>query len=98
MAEPGFWMVMVCVLVTPTVTVPKLTLAGTTEMSGCTPVPLSEIVASELVAVLATTMVPVTGPVAAGAKRVASEKLWPGVRVTAPEKPRTLNPAPVEVT
>lgn len=33
-AVPGFFTVMVCVLVTPTVTLPKLTLVGTTEICG----------------------------------------------------------------
>jgi hypothetical protein len=91
-------MVMVCVFVTPTVTFPKLTLPGTTAISGCTPVPLSEIVAGELVAVLTTVMLPVALPAAAGAKLAASERLCPAARVTPPAKPVTLNPVPVEIT
>ena len=38
-------MVTVCVLATPVVTLPKLTLPGITDISGCMPVPASEIVA-----------------------------------------------------
>jgi hypothetical protein len=46
-ALPGLLTVTVWVLVTPTGTLPKLTLEGVTEISGCTPVPLSEIVIDE---------------------------------------------------
>ena len=83
-------MVSVWVLVTPTVTLPKLTLAGITEICGCTPLPLSEIVAGELVALLATLRLPVALPAAAGAKLTVSVKLWPAARVTAPGKPLTV--------
>lgn len=74
-AEPGFWTVMVCVFVTPVITLPKLTLDGTTEIDGCTPVPLSEIVVGELVAVLTTLMLPETLPAAVGAKLTLRERL-----------------------
>jgi hypothetical protein len=97
-AEPGFCTVMVCVFVTPVITLPKLTLEGTTEINGCTPVPPSEIVVGELVAVLTTLMVPVTLPAAIGAKLTLSERLWPAASVTPLEKPLTLNPLPVELT
>jgi len=33
-----------------------------------------------------------------GANLTASETLWPGARVVAPEKPLTLNPEPAAVT
>lgn len=85
-------------LVTPTVTLPKLTLEGMTEICGCTPVPLKEVVAGELVAVLTTLMLPEIAPVAAGAKFAESERLWPAVRVTAPGNPVTLKPPPVATT
>jgi hypothetical protein len=61
-------------------------------------VPLKEIVAGELVALLTTLILPATAPVAAGAKLALSAKLWPAARVTVPEKPVTLNPAPVAAT
>jgi len=48
-AVPGFRMVSVCVLVTPTVTLPKLMLVGITVICGCTPVPLRETTAGEFV-------------------------------------------------
>jgi hypothetical protein len=97
-AVPGFRIVRVWVLVTPTVTFPKLMLEGMTEIWGCTPVPLNEIVAGELVAVLTTLMLPATAPVAAGEKLALSGKLWPAARVTALENPVTLNPVPVAAT
>jgi hypothetical protein len=74
-AEPGFCTVIVCVLVTPTATFPKATLEGITVTRGFTPVPLTGIVASELVAVLTTLTLPETLPVAAGANLTVSEKL-----------------------
>ena len=97
-AVPGLLIVTVWVLVTPTVTLPKLTLAGITEIRGCTPLPVTEIVVGELVALLTKLILPVALPAVAGAKPTVSEKLWPAARVTAPAKPLTLNPAPVMVT
>jgi hypothetical protein len=61
-------------------------------------VPLKEIVAGELVALLTTLILPATAPVAAGAKLALSAKLWPAARVTVPGKPVTLNPAPIAAT
>ena len=60
--------------------------------------PLRGIVVGELVAVLTTFRLPETLPVAVGANLTASERLWPGARVAAPEKPLTLNPGPAAVT
>ena len=82
-------------LVTPTVTLPKLTLAGIKEICGCTALPPSEIVVGELVALLTKLRLPVALPTVAGAKLTVSEKLWPAARVTAPLKLLTVNPAPV---
>src|SRR5215471_12708555 len=97
-AEPEFCTMTVDVFVTPITTFPKLTLEGVTAMSGCTPAPLNNTADGELVAVLATLRVPETLPTAAGVNATTSESAWPGVRVTAPEKPLTLNPAPVQAT
>jgi len=91
-------MVSVCVPVAPTVMLPKLTLEGVTESCGCVPVPLKEIVEGELVAVLTTLMLPATAPTVAGAKLAVSGRLCPAASVTPPEKPATLNPAPVAAT
>ena len=84
LAVPGLLIVNVCVLVTPTVTLPKLTLAGTTEIIGCTPLPLSEITAGELVALLTTLRLPDAIPGVVGAKLTVSGRLWPAARVSAP--------------
>ena len=62
------------------------------------PVPLNEIVAGELVAVLTTLMLPATAPVVAGAKLAVSGKLCPAASVTPVEKPVTLNPTPAAAT
>src|SRR5258708_39774227 len=62
------------------------------------PVPLNEIIAGELVAVLTTLMLPATAPVVVGAKLAVSGKLWPAASVTPAEKPVTLNPAPAAAT
>jgi len=62
------------------------------------PVPLNEIVAGELVAVLTTLMLPASTPVVVGAKLAVSGKLWPAASATPAEKPVTLNPAPAAAT
>ncbi len=74
---------------------PKLRLAGVTAICGWTPVPLSEIVAGELEALLTTLRLPVALSAEAGAKLTVSVRLWPAARVMAPGKPLTVNPAPV---
>jgi hypothetical protein len=58
-ALPGLETVRVWELLTPTVTLLNDTLAGTTEIPGCTPVPLRAIVAGEFVALLVTVRLPV---------------------------------------
>ena len=74
-AVPGLLMVNIWVLVTPTVTLPKFVLPGTTEICGWTPLPLREIVAGVLVALLTMLRLPVALPTVAGAKVTASETL-----------------------
>lgn len=73
-AVPALRIVSVCVLVTPVLTLPKLTLAGITEICGCTPVPVKEIVDGELVALLTTVILPAAVPAAAGAKFAVTER------------------------
>ena len=97
-AAPGLLMASVWVLVTPTVTLPKLTLTGITEICGCTPLPLSEIVAGELVALLTTLRLATALPAVVGAKLTVTVRLCPAGRVTAPGKPLTRNPAPTMAT
>lgn len=95
LAVPGFFMVSIWVLVKPTATLPKLAPVGITEMAGCTPEPLREIVAGELDALLTTARFPAAPPTTVGVKLTERGRLWPVARVTAPGKPLTVNPAPV---
>jgi len=71
LALPGLLTVIVWVLVVPTVTLPKLALAGTTEIccdEAATPVALREMVVSELGALLTKVRLPVALLAAVGAK------------------------------
>src|SRR5215472_9806988 len=81
----------------PTVTLPKLRLAGLGASSRVTPVPESETVAGELVALLTTERLPVTLPVAVGSKLAVKVVLFPALRVKGREIPATLKPAPTTV-
>jgi hypothetical protein len=56
-----------CVLLCPTVTPPKLSVAGEIVMPAWVPVPLSEIVSGELEASLVTTRLPAAAPADSGA-------------------------------
>jgi hypothetical protein len=94
-AVPLFVSLIVCELLFPMTTLPKLALEGFAPSCGCTPEPVSEIVAGELVALLTTLRLPVALPAVGGAKLAVSVKLWPAARVTAPGKLLRLNPAPV---
>jgi len=91
-------MVSVCVLATPTVTLPKLTLEGVTEICGCIPVPLSEIVAGELAALLTTVTLPARLPAEAGVNVTLKEVDWPAARFSGSVIPLVLNPVPVALT
>jgi hypothetical protein len=79
-------------------TLVKLTLEGITEIPGCTPEPLRAMVAGRLVALLTTLREPAELPTLAGANVTERGRLWPAARVTAPEKPLTVKPEPVQVT
>jgi len=62
-----------------------------------TPVPESEIVAGEPLALLARVTFPVTLPVPVGANFTENELFCPGVKVNGVEMPLRLNPAPEAV-
>ena len=81
-------------LVTPTVTLPKLTLEGVSEICGCTPAPVREIVAGEFVALLTTVTLPERLPVEVGAKVTLKDVDCPGARLKGSAIPVVLNPAP----
>ena len=84
-------------LAEPTVTLPKLRLAGLEERSRLTPVADRETVAGELVALLTTDKLPVTLLVVVGAKVTLKVAVWPAVRVKGKEGPLVLKPDPVTV-
>src|SRR5208337_1259976 len=79
----------------PTMTFPKLALAGETEICGWTPVPLTEIVAGELVALLTMLRLPAALPAEAGAKFTVRGMVWPAATVTVPEQPLNEKPVPL---
>jgi len=84
--------------VAPTVMLPKLTLEGVTEICGCIPVPLSEIVAGELVALLTTVTLPARLPVEVGAKLTLKDVDWPAARLSGSVIPLVVNPVPLALT
>jgi len=94
-AVPGFLMVRVWELLTPTVTLPKLTVEGMTEICACTPVPLRVMVEGELVALLTTATLPERLPVEAGANATLKVVDCPAASVTGSVIPLVLKPAPV---
>jgi hypothetical protein len=74
---------------------PKLTLDGMTEICGCTPMPLKEIVAGELVALLTTVTLPERLPDEVGANATLKDVDWPTARLRGRVIPLVLNPVPV---
>jgi len=82
-------------LVLPTVTLPKLRLAGLAASNKPAPVPESETVAGELVALLTTERLPVALPATVGAKVTVNVALWPAATVRGRERPLTLKPVPL---
>src|SRR5438552_3125112 len=97
LAVPELVRVRVCALLLPTFTVPKARLLGLAESRSVAPVPESDTVAGELVALLTTEMLPVALPAAAGVKAAPNEVLWPGVRVKGRDNPVMLKPSPAVV-
>lgn len=96
-AVPVFRMVSDCVLLTPTVTFPKLTLAGVTEICACAPVPLSAIVAGEFVALLVTVTLPERLAAVAGANVTLNVMDCPAASASGTVNPATLNPVPLSL-
>jgi len=92
-ADPVFSNVIVCELLLPVVTVPKLALAGLAESAPWIPDPVNVIVAGDPGALLVIEMLPFTLPAVVGAKLAEKVKLAPGLidAVVSPVKPK---PAP----
>ncbi len=80
LALPGLLKVIICVFVTPMGTLPKLTLAGDTEICCCTAVPERPIVTGPL-ALLTTLALPVTLPELVGAKTTLNVAVCPAASV-----------------
>ena len=89
--------VTVWVLVSPTATLPKLTLVGTTEIRGCAPTALSEITVGEFGASLASETLPVTLLATEGRKVIAKALDWLGPSVNGSASPLTAKPLPTTV-
>jgi len=97
-AVPEFVIVNDCDFVCPSMTLPKLKLAGLTVTAACTPVPVSGIVRGEPVPLLVTVTVPVAAPTAVGAN-VTDRVAWlEGFSVAGAVMPLAANPAPDTVT
>jgi hypothetical protein len=68
---------------------------ATAYVAACTPVPDSEMVAGDPVALLATVTLPLSLPAAVGLKTTLKVKVWFGARVTGVLDPVILKPVPL---
>jgi hypothetical protein len=82
-AVPPFVKLIVCELLFPMMTFPKLALDGFAPSCGWMPVPLSEIVRDELGALLVIEMLPLAVPTPDGENWTVNAVLCPGFRVVA---------------
>jgi hypothetical protein len=82
----------------PTCTLPNARLVGLAVSDPCaTPVPERGMVRSELLPVDVMLMLPLSAPVAVGAKTTVNDVLWPAVKVNGKDSPLRLNPVPLAV-
>ena len=98
LAVPGLLSVIVCEFDWPTVTLPKLTEPGTTEIWDWTPTPLSEIESGEFAAVLTIDALPVALPAVVGAKVTRKLTACPAESVTRGAEPLRVKPLPATLT
>lgn len=98
LALPPFVKVKVCELLVPMTTLPKVALEGVTANCAWIPVPLKEMVVGELLALFVTETLPLTLPVAVGAKVMLREALCPAARVKGAVIPLAAKPLPVTLT
>jgi hypothetical protein len=82
----------------PLTMLPKLKLAGETDIPGCTPVPLTGIVSGDPETLLVTETDPVTLPAAVGANVTDNVAVADGFRVAGTVTPLTEIPVPVAAT
>ena len=79
----------------PTVTFPKLNVAGETDRTpGLVPVPESATLSGEFAALETTVRVLLAAPAAAGVKVAVKVTLWVGAKVIGKVRPAIENPAP----
>ena len=83
-----------CATVLPTLTLPKLTLAGLIVSCGCVPVALKPTVSGEPGALLAIEILPVAVPDEAGENFAVRETICPALMVVGTDKPLMLKPVP----
>jgi hypothetical protein len=91
---PVLLSVTVCVLLLPTVTSPKLREVGLAASKRLIPVPASETVVGEPVALLVIETLPVTLPVAVGKNVAVKVVVCPAAKVSGRESPLSLNSVP----
>jgi len=94
LAVPLFFRLIVCVLVLPIATLPKLMLAGVGVSCACAPVPLKAIVSGDPGALLVMEMLPEALPAAVGANFTLKVVFWPALRVSGAVIPLKLKPVP----
>jgi hypothetical protein len=97
LAEPLFFKVIVCVLLLPTFTVPKFSLAGEAPSCACVPVPFNAIVSGAPGPLFAIEIEPVALPAVVGANCAVNEVLCPAASDCGVERPLMLKPVPVVV-
>jgi hypothetical protein len=85
---------MACEFGAPTVTLPKLTLAGVNTSVGCVPVPFSEIVVTAFGALLFIVTDPVIAPAMEGVIDAVNVLVWPAANVSGVVSPLIPKPAP----
>jgi hypothetical protein len=97
---PVLFRVAARVLLLPTATLPKSMMVGLTvsRPADITPLPVSDTLAGELLALLTTEILPVALPAVVGAKVTLKVVLWPAATVSGTESPVMLKAAPVTVT
>jgi len=95
LAVPLFVRSIVCELLVPVETFPKLAVGGTALICAWLPLPLNAIVNGELGALLTTEMLPAALPAVVGANCAVKVVLCPAAIVAPEDNPFALKPAPV---
>jgi len=96
-AVPLFVTVIVCELLVPVVTFPKLTVDGLAEICGWVPVPLKAIASGEPGALLVIETLPLVLPAVVGVNVAVNEVFALALIVTGTVSPLMLNPVPLAV-